>query len=89
VVLQLLKAFDELGKWHFAICHGLQLTAAAGLATGKTVTCYEHVRLDVERFGAKYVDQPAVRDGRIVSARTWNDHPAFYREVFNCLERRL
>jgi protease I len=89
VVLQLLKAFDELGKWHFAICHGLQLTAAAGLATGKTVTCYEHVRLDVERFGAKYVDQPAVRDGRIVSARTWNDHPAFYREVFSCLERRL
>jgi protease I len=89
VVLQLLKAFDELGKWHFSICHGLQLTAAAGLASGKTVTCYEHVRLDVERFGAKYVDRPAVRDGRIVSARTWNDHPAFYREVFNCLERRL
>ena len=89
VVIELLKSFDKLGKWHFAICHGLQLTAAAGLAKGKTVTCYEHVRLDVETCGARYVDKPMVRDGRVVSARTWNDHPAFYREVFNCLQGRL
>ena len=89
VVLKLLKDLDKLGKWHFSICHGLQLTAAAGLATGKTVTCYENARLEVETCGAKYVDRPVVRDGRIVSARTWNDHPAFYREVFNCLEGRI
>jgi hypothetical protein len=26
-----------------------------------------------------------VRDGRLVSSPTWQEHPDFYREVFNCL----
>jgi len=69
----------------FAICHGLQLLASAGLLRGKTVTCYEHVRRDVETEGATYVAQDSVHDGRYVSAPTWVQHPAFYREVFKCL----
>ncbi len=88
-VVSILKELDKLGRWHFSICHGLQLSAAAGLIKGKRVTCYENVRMDVENCGAKYSDQKMVRDGRLVSARTWNDHPEFYREVFNCLEGRV
>jgi protease I len=84
-VLEILREFDRSGKWVFAICHGLQLLASAGLLRGKTVTCYEHVRQDVETCGATYVVQDAVRDGRYVSAPTWVQHPAFYREVFRCL----
>jgi protease I len=84
-VLQILQEFDRAGKWLFAICHGLQLLASAGLLKGKTVTCYEHVRKDVETVGGTYVAKDAVRDGRIVSAPTWVQHPAFYREIFGCL----
>jgi protease I len=84
-VLRILREFDQLGKWLFAICHGLQLLASAGLLHGKTVTCYEHVRQDVETSGATYVVKDAVRDGRFVSAPTWVQHPAFYREIFRCL----
>lgn len=84
-VLAILRDFDAQKKWIFAICHGLQLLASAGLLKGKTVTCYEHVRTDVETVGATYVVKDAVRDGRIVSAPTWVQHPAFYREVFVCL----
>jgi deglycase len=84
-VLDILRQFDRAGKWIFAICHGLQLLASAGILRGKTVTCYEHVRKDVETVGATYVARDAVRDGRIVSAPTWVQHPAFYREVFTCL----
>jgi protease I len=84
-VIAILKEFDRLGKWIFAICHGVQLLAAAGLVKGKTITCYEHCRLDVETCGAHYVAKDAVRDGRIVSSPTWREHPAFYREVFACL----
>lgn len=84
-VLDLLREFDRQGKWLFAICHGLQLLASAGLLEGKTVTCYEHVRQDVESRGATYVARDAVRDGRIVSAPTWVQHPHFYREVFAAL----
>ena len=85
-VLEILREFDRAGKWIFAICHGLQLLASAGIIRGKTVTCYEHVRKDVETVGATYVARDAVRDGRIVSAPTWVQHPAFYREIFGCLE---
>ncbi len=84
-VLEIIRQFDHSGKWIFAICHGLQLLASAGIIRGKTVTCYEHVRKDVETVGATYVARDAVRDGRIVSAPTWVQHPAFYREVFACL----
>jgi len=84
-VLAIVREFDRLGKWLFAICHGVQLLAAAGLVDGKRLTCYEHVKLDIESCGATYVRQESVRDGRIVSAPTWREHPAFYRAVMACL----
>jgi protease I len=85
-VLEILKEFDAAEKWIFAICHGVQLGAAAGLlAGGKNVTCYEHVRLEAETCGGKYSAQKVVRDGRLVSSPTWQEHPEFYREIFNCL----
>jgi protease I len=34
-VLAILREFDRTGKWLFAICHGVQLLAAAGLVNGK------------------------------------------------------
>ena len=84
-VLAILREFDEQQKWIFAICHGVQLVAAAGLLKGKTVTCYEHVRLEAEAAGGRYVARDAVRDGRLVSSPTWREHPAFYREMMACL----
>jgi protease I len=81
-LLDIVRAFDSAGKWIFAICHGIQVLAAAGLAAGKRVTCYEHVRLEVEQAGATYVSQEAVCDGRLVTAQTWQSHPEFYREIF-------
>jgi len=88
VLLDLVRAFDQQGKWIFAICHGIQVLAAAGLATGKRVTCYEHVRPEAEQAGATFVHEQAVRDGRIVTAQTWQSHPAFYREIFAQLSGR-
>ena len=84
-VLEILRELDAQGAWLFSICHGIQLLAAAGLTKGKKVTCYEHVRIEVETCGGQYVAAEAVRDGRIVSAPTWREHPAFYREIFACL----
>jgi hypothetical protein len=28
-----------------------------------------------------------VRDGRLVSSPTWREHPAFYRQIFACLQQ--
>jgi protease I len=81
-LLDIVRAFDRAGKWIFAICHGIQVLAAAGLISGRRVTCYEHVRLEAEQAGAMYVADEAVCDGRIVTAQTWRSHPQFYREIF-------
>ncbi len=87
-LLDIMRAFDRAGKWIFAICHGIQVLAAAGLAAGKRVTCYEHVRLEAEQAGATYVTDQAVRDGRMVTAQTWQSHPEFYREIFALISGR-
>jgi protease I len=80
-VIEIVKQFDREGKWVFAICHGVQVLAAAGLIRGKRVTCYTHVRREAEQAGATFVDEQTVRDGRVVTAQTWQSHPSFYREI--------
>jgi protease I len=84
-MLSLLHEFAGHDKAVFAIGHGLQVLIAAGLTKGRNVTCHAHVRVEVERSGGIYVNKPAVRDGRMVTAQTWKSHPEFYREVFACL----
>jgi protease I len=84
-VLAIVRAFSESGKWVFAICHGIQVLIAAGLVKGRRVTCYEHVKFEVTQAGGKWEHWQAVRDGRLVTAQTWESHPEFYREVMECL----
>jgi protease I len=84
-LVALTKAFDAAGKWVFAICHGIQVLVAAGLVKDRCVTCYEHVRNEVALGGGTWKGDEAVRDGRIVTAQTWQSHPQFYREIFRCL----
>ncbi len=85
LLLKIVREFAEAGKWIFSICHGIQILTAAGLVKGRRVTCYEHVRSEVEQCGGTWQTPQAVRDGRFVTAQTWQSHPEFYREVFACL----
>jgi len=84
-VLDITRAFAAAAKWVFAICHGIQILNAAGLVSGRCVTCYDQVRAEVIQCGGTYKTEQAVRDGRMVTAQTWQSHPEFYREVFACL----
>jgi len=86
-LIEITREFGRAGKWLFAICHGVQVLAAAGLVDGKKLTCYEHVRSEVERAGATYCLEQAVRDGNMVTAQTWQSHPGFYRDVMACLRQ--
>ena len=81
----LTREFGRSGKWIFAICHGVQVLAVAGLVGGKRMTCYEHVRSEIEQAGATFCRDQAVRDGKMVTAQTWQSHPEFYREIMACL----
>jgi protease I len=84
-LVELTQSFHAGGKWVFAICHGIQILIAAGLTKDHCVTCYENVRGEVEISGGSWSAQQAVRDGKIVTAQTWQSHPEFYREIFKCL----
>ncbi len=85
-LIELVRDFDAAGKWVFSICHGIQILLAAGLGKGRNLTCYEHIRYEVESNGGIFCgSDQAVRDGNIVSGQTWQSHPDFYREVFKCL----
>jgi len=84
-LLGITRQFHDAGKWVFAICHGIQVLVAAGLVKNRNVTCYEHVKYEVEMAGGNWCTEQAVRDGRMVTAQTWQSHPEFYREIFHCL----
>lgn len=85
-VIKLVQKFDAQEKFIFAICHGIQILVTARLVQDKNITCYEHVKFEVESCGGTFIGKDeAVRDGRIVTGQTWQSHPDFYRLVFECL----
>jgi protease I len=86
-VIKIVKEFSKAGKYIFAICHGSQILVTAGLVNNKKIACYEHVKPEVEACGGIYITpDEAVQDGKIVTGKTWQSHPEFYKLVFKCLE---
>ena len=86
-VINIVKEFSNNNKYIFAICHGVQILVTAGLVNNKKIACYEHVKFEVESCGGVYVSpDQAVQDGKIVTGKTWQSHPEFYKIVFNCLQ---
>jgi protease I len=87
-VINIVKAFYNSNKYIFAICHGAQILVTAGLVDGRKIACYEHVKFEVEACGGIYAtEEQAVQDGKIITGKTWQSHPEFYKLVFNCLEK--
>jgi len=87
-VIKIVKEFHKSNKYIFAICHGVQILVTAGLVDQRNIACYEHVKFEVEACGGNYVTpDEAIKDGKIVTGKTWQSHPEFYKIVFSCLER--
>ena len=86
-VLKLVKEFHKRGKLIAAICHGPQVLISAGIVKDKRMTCYEAVKDDLVNAGAIYVDEPAVKDGNIITARVPDDLPEFCRLIIDSLSR--
>ena len=84
-LIEIVRQMDLAEKWLFSICHGIQVMLAAGVVKGKNVTCYEHIRFEVASCGGQWQTPQAVRDGRLVTAQTWQSHPQFYRMIMACL----
>jgi protease I len=79
------RHFFEAGKPVAMLCHGVEIPAAAGCLKGRTATTVPKCALDITQVGGKYVDQPVVRDGNLVSSRGWHDNPHLLREFIKML----
>ena len=87
-VLATVRHFDAAGKPIAAICHGLQLLAAAGVLGGRRCTAYPACGPEVEASGGEYVEVPvtdAVVDGKLVTAPAWPAHPAWIAKFLSVL----
>ena len=85
-LLRITRHFFEARKPVAVVCHGIEIVSAAGVIRGRTVTTVAKCALDAEQGGAKYVNQPVVVDGNLVSARTWHDNAPFMREFMKLLK---
>lgn len=77
-LLEIVRHFDAAGKPIAAICHGLQILAAAGVLQGRSCTAYPACGPEVTLAGGTYVPCPVDGvhvDGNLVSAPAWPAHP--------------
>jgi protease I len=85
-LLRVTRHFFEAGKPVAVVCHGVEIVAAAGVLAGRTMTTVAKCALDVTQVGGRYVDQPCVVDGNLVSARTWHDNTALLKQFVTMLK---
>lgn len=85
-LLRITREIFNAGKPVGVTCHGIEIVSAAGVIKGKTCTTVGKCALDVEQGGGTYVDQPIVRQGNLITSRTWHDYAPFFREFMSMLE---
>ncbi len=84
-VLAFVRAVHERGKLVASICHGPWIPISAGILRGRRVTSSLGIKDDLVNAGAIWVDEPAVVDGNLVTARVPKDLPAFARAMLQVL----
>jgi protease I len=77
-VIEIVRTFAQANKPIAAICHGLQLLAAADVLKGRRCTAYPACGPDVRSAGGVYAEvaiDKALVDGNLVTAPAWPAHP--------------
>jgi deglycase len=91
-VLQMVRHFFEADKPVAAICHAMQILAAAGVLKGRSCTAYPAVGPEVTASGGKYqsidIDK-AVVDGKLVTAPAWPAHPEWLAKFLAVLGTKI
>jgi protease I len=80
-VLDFVKDFFEAKKPVAAICHGPQVLISAGVVSGRELTSFESVKIDLQNAGASWLDEEVVVDNGLVTSRSPQDLPAFNKKM--------
>ena len=91
-VLEITRHFADRGKPIAAICHGVQLLAAAGVLRGRSCTGYPACVPEARAAGAEWVDVPvdgAHVDGNLMTSPAWPGHPQWLARFLEVLGTRI
>jgi protease I len=91
-VLKVVRHFAEARKPIAAICHGLQILAAAGVLEGKRCTAYPACGPEVTLARGSFIEvasDEAVVDGNLVTAPAWPAHPRWIAGFLLLLGTRI
>lgn len=87
-VLEIVREFVRSNRPVAAICHGVQILAAAGVLAGRSCTAYPACAPEVVSAGGTYSEVPIDGvhvDGNLVTSPAWPAHPAFVAAFLRAL----
>jgi transcriptional regulator GlxA family with amidase domain len=67
-LLAWIRTVDASSTWTVSVCTGALILGAAGLLAQRRATTHWRARESLARFGAEYVDERWVRDGKLITA---------------------
>lgn len=91
-VVEIVRHFARENKPIAAVCHGVQVLAAADVVRGKRLTGYPACGPDVKAAGGDWVEVPldqAFVDGKLVTSPAWPAHPAWLARFLEVLGTRV
>ncbi len=86
-VLDLVRAFDVSRKPVAFICHAGWVPISAGILRGRRATSVSAIRDDMVNAGVDWVDEAAVIDGNLISARTPADLGPWMKALLDALAK--
>lgn len=86
-VLDIVRHMDREGKVIGQICHAGWVLASANVLKGKNVTSTPAIRDDLVNAGARWIDEPVVTHGNLVSAKGPADLPGYMTALLALLKK--
>jgi protease I len=87
-VLQMVRVMNEKQKPIGQICHAGWVLISADILKGRKVTSTPGIKDDMTNAGAKWVNEPVVVDGHLVSSRRPPDLPDYMREFIDVMSKK-
>lgn len=84
-MVEFVRAMNDRGRPVAFICHAGWLAISADILRGRRATSFPSIRDDMVNAGAKWVDEPVVRDGNLISSRVPDDLPVFMQALLKAL----
>ena len=87
-MVDLVRDAVDAGKPVAAMDHGASVLINAKAVSGRQLTCWPSIAVDVKNAGGRYVDRPVVEDGNVITSRKSDDLPFFTDAIIRQLTAR-